>query len=102
MAMGTIPPLGSFEEITLREFMIHDRSRRVAKAKLIAFLGANKENLKGVNQYLKEYINSEYRVEDLIADMDLKLMEEYEEMQGTSLQAHLNDEGVLMVSGFDT
>lgn len=101
LQLGELPPLGSFEDHTLREFLVQDRNRRVSKAKLQAFMGATKENVTELNKYLKTYINAEHRVEDFVADRDLKLMEEFTMLQGTDLKASLNSEGVLQVSGFE-
>lgn len=101
MKLGELPPLGSFEDYTLREFLVNDRSRRVAKTKLQAFMGANSENLSELNKYLKTYINAEHRIEDFVADRDLKLREEFAMLQGTDLKASLGTDGVLQVSGFE-
>lgn len=97
LQLGSLPPLGSFEDETLRKFLVQDRTRRVSKAKLDAFVGATEANLKELNRLLKEYVNAEYRVEDLHVDRDTKLMEEFDLLKGTDLSARMGENGVLEV-----
>lgn len=96
----SIPELGSVEDHTLREFLIHDRNRRVLKAKLDAYLNITEINQESVKKAMKSYVDAEFRITDLYTtDIDLKLMEEFEEMKNVNLTLSLDKDGGLQLSG---
>lgn len=98
---GETPPLGSYEDVTLRNYMIQDRTRRVTKAKLLAAASATKEQIETINKYLKEYINAEYRIEDFIVETDTKLKEEFDLLKGRDLVARATEDGGIQVKVSD-
>lgn len=92
-----VPPLGSFQDHIYRRFMVLDRYRRTQFAKMIAKALVQPNDVEGVNNALKDYLDSEFRIKDVIASDENRMKEEYKEIASMQLVATMHQDGYLIV-----